>query len=392
MTGDTLTIRNAQVFDGRHLTPGYAVRFEGGRVAALGPEADVHIGGDTVDLQGDILSPGYVDLQVNGGGGVMFNDDPSLATLRRIAEAHEALGVTLFLPTLITDTAEKTRAAIAATSEAIRAGVPGIAGLHLEGPHLSVARKGAHDADLIRPMEPGDLDALLAAAADLPVLKVTVAPENVTEDQVSTLANAGILVSLGHSDADYATCRRYFAAGARCVTHLFNAMSQLGNRQPGLVGAALSASDVSAGLIADAIHVHPEAMRIAWAAKAGQGRVFLVSDAMAVAGTDRTDFRLEGRTITRRDGRLTLDDGTLAGADLDLTTAVRTLVTDVGVDLPEALAAATRRPATLIGRGGEARIGVGAHLSGMICISKDLAAASARLATVDNGGAQAKAR
>lgn len=380
MTQDTLTIRNAQVFDGKSLSPGYAVRFDGGRVAALGPEGEVHAAGDVVDLEGDILSPGYVDLQVNGGGGVMFNDDPSVETLTRIAKAHASLGVTRLLPTLITDTAERTQAAIAAAIDAVRAGVSGIAGLHLEGPHLSVARKGAHDPELIRPMEKRDLDDLLAAAAALPFLKVTVAPENITEEQVSALSKAGVLVSLGHSDADFDTCRRYFAAGARCVTHLFNAMSQLGNREPGLVGATLASETVSAGLIADAIHVHPEALRTAWAAKRGEGRLFLVSDAMSVAGSDQTQFKLGGRVITRKAGRLTLADGTLAGADLDLTTAVRTLVGQVGVSLTEALEAATRRPAHLIGEGAEARIGIGAPLSAMICIAKDLSSASAPLA------------
>jgi N-acetylglucosamine-6-phosphate deacetylase len=253
------------------------------------------------------------------------------------------------LPTLITDTAEKTRDAIAAAIDARRAEIPGIAGLHLEGPHLSIERKGAHDPDLIRPMEPDDLDALLAAAAALPVLKVTVAPENVTEAQVRALAAAGALVSLGHTDASYETCRRYFAAGARCVTHLFNAMSQLGNREPGLVGATLADGTVSSGLIADAVHVHPETMRTAWAAKTGPGRIFLVSDAMAVAGTDCTEFTLGGRRIRRKDGILTLQDGTLAGADLDLTTAVRTLVEHVGVPVDAALQAATSIPAALAG-------------------------------------------
>ncbi|MCG6883870.1 MAG: N-acetylglucosamine-6-phosphate deacetylase [Silicimonas sp.] len=349
MTSIGTTYRNGAIFDGTRLHDGSAVRFENGILTAFGPDADVARHGDEVDLGGDTLAPGYVDLQVNGGDGIMFNDDPSVETLRRIASAHRRLGVAALLPTLITDTAEKTRDAIAAAIDARRAEIPGIAGLHLEGPHLSIERKGAHDPDLIRPMEPDDLDALLAAAAALPVLKVTVAPENVTEAQVRALAAAGALVSLGHTDASYETCRRYFAAGARCVTHLFNAMSQLGNREPGLVGATLADGTVSSGLIADAVHVHPETMRTAWAAKTGPGRIFLVSDAMAVAGTDCTEFTLGGRRIRRKDGILTLQDGTLAGADLDLTTAVRTLVEHVGVPVDAALQAATSIPAALAG-------------------------------------------
>jgi N-acetylglucosamine-6-phosphate deacetylase len=213
----------------------------------------------------------------------------------------------------------------------------------------------------------GDLNMLLAAAKDLPILKVTVAPESVSEDQVSALASAGVLVSLGHSDADFETCCRYFAAGARCATHLFNAMSQLGSREPGLVGAALSCGDVSAGLIADMVHVHPTSIHSAWLAKRGPGRIFLVSDAMGVAGSDATEFELGGRLITRTDGVLTLADGTLAGADLDLLTAIRGMVEQVGLDLAEVLQASTSIPSKLIGRS----YGFG-HASGVVRIRKDL--------------------
>lgn len=374
--GDVVTFRNGRIFDGATLRAGWAIRFERGVATALGPERDIAADGAVVDLGGDILGPGYVDLQVNGGDGVMFNDDPSPETLRRIAAAHRRLGAVALLPTLITDTAEKTRAAIAAAVEAVRAGAPGVAGLHLEGPHLSLARKGAHDPALIRPMERADLDALLAAAAALPALMVTVAPENVGEDQVAALARAGVVVSLGHTDADFDTCRRYVAAGARCVTHLFNAMSQLGNRAPGLVGAALASGAVSAGLIADAVHVHPATIRAAWAAKAGPGRIFLVTDAMAVAGTDLGAFTLGGRRIERRDGVLTLADGTLAGADLDLTTAIRVMVEQAGAPLEAALQAATSVPAALIGAPFAGCAPGAARLSGMIRIAADLGGAA----------------
>ena len=338
-----------QVFDGTQLHAGKAVLFaEDGVFSALIAVSDLpedcvhHI------LDGGVITPGFVDLQVNGGGGVMFNDIPSLETLKTIAKSHQGLGVAGFLPTLITDTRAKSQAAIDAVIQAIDAGIEGILGLHLEGPHLSIARKGAHDGDLIRRMDEMDLAMLLDAAAQLPNLKMTVAPENVTEAQVETLAKAGVLVSLGHTDADFETCQRWMDAGAHCVTHLFNAMSQLGNRAPGLVGAALNTDHVSAGLIADGIHVHPVAMRAALAAKRGPGQVFLVSDAMAVAGSDETEFTLNGRTILRRDGRLTLADGTLAGADLDLAQAIRILVQDVGVGLEQALAMATSIPADLL--------------------------------------------
>lgn len=349
MTKNVVTFRNGHIFDGAKLRAGHAIRFVDGHAREFGPDAEVPKDGAVVDLSGDFLTPGYVDLQINGGGGVMLNDDPSVSTLRRIAKAHRNLGVSVLLPTLITDSAEMTRATIEATIRAVQEGVPGIAGLHLEGPHLSIARKGAHDPAFIRPMEGNDLETLVAASRQLPALKVTVAPESVSEDQVSTLARAGVLVSLGHSDASLEVCMRYIAAGARCVTHLFNAMSQLGNREPGLVGAALASGGVSASLIADAVHVHPETIRTAWAAKAGPGRIFLVSDAMAVAGTDLTEFDLGGRLIRRRGGALKLPDGTLAGADLELTSAIKVLVEKANVSLESALQAAISHPATLIG-------------------------------------------
>lgn len=348
MNQGIVTYRNGFIFDGKHIFSNHALRFKAGHVTQFGPEYEIATDGEIVDLDGDILSPGYVDLQVNGGDGIMFNDDPSVKTLSRIASAHEQLGVTSFLPTLITDTPTKTREAISAAIEAVKNGTPGIAGLHLEGPHLSIARKGAHDPALIRSMDSDDLNMLLSAAEALPILKVTIAPENVTLEQVITLSRAGVLISLGHTDADFETCQRYFTAGARCTTHLFNAMSQFDSRKPGLVGATLVNGTVSAGLIADAVHVHPETMRVAWAAKTGPGRIFLISDSMAVAGTDLMEFELNGRTIRRHEGILTLADGTLAGADLDLTNAIRILVQQVGIPLEAALQAATTIPASLI--------------------------------------------
>ena len=349
MTRPSLLFRNGRIFDGTRLLDGHVAAFQDGCLTALVPESEAPQAEEVVDLAGDILSPGYVDLQVNGGDGLMLNDAPDVATLTRIAQAHRRLGCRWILPTLITDTPDKTRTTIEAAKTAIRQGVDGIAGLHLEGPHLSVTRKGAHDAALIRPMEPEDLAALCDAAQALPALMVTIAPESVTPEQVNTLTQAGAVVSLGHTDADFDTCTAHIAAGARCATHLFNAMSQLGNREPGLVGAALSSGQLSCGLIADGIHVHPQSMRAAFAAKIGPGGIFLVSDAMAVAGTELGEFCLEGRLIRREAGRLTLENGTLAGADLDLTQALNVLVNRVGIPLDQALAAATTRPGRLIG-------------------------------------------
>lgn len=334
--------RAGSIFDGQRLAPG-VLAIEDGRVAALLPSAPE--GARVTDLGPGVIAPGFVDLQVNGGDGVMLNDAPTVATLARMAGAHAGLGATAILPTLITDTPEQTRATVAAVEAAVRQGVPGIAGLHLEGPHLSLARKGAHDPALIRPMSDGDLAFLVDAARRLPRLMVTLAPESVDLDQIAALARTGVIVALGHSDASLATCQQAVRAGARVVTHLFNAMSQLGNREPGLVGAALDDGMLSAGLIADAVHVHPCAIRAALAAKRGPGAIFLVSDAMAPAGSTIGSFSLNGREIRRQGGRLTLADGTLAGADLDLARAVRVMTRDAGISLLQVLQMATSLPA-----------------------------------------------
>ncbi|MEQ3630191.1 MAG: N-acetylglucosamine-6-phosphate deacetylase [Sulfitobacter sp.] len=336
----------ADIHGGAHLHHGKVLaQMQDGSRRILAFE-DVPQGVPTERLQAGVLCPGFVDLQVNGGGGVMFNDSPDVATLRRMAKAHRSTGVAALLPTLITDTPDKTDAAIEAVAAAIAEGVPGIIGLHLEGPHLALSRKGAHDGALIRPMEAADLALILRAAALLPNLMVTVAPENTSAAQIAAMAEAGVIVSLGHSDADYETSMAAFDAGARCVTHLFNAMSQMGNRAPGLVGAALARDGVHAGLIADGIHVHPASMRNALAAK-GEG-IFLVSDAMATAGSDIAGFTLNGREVYRADGRLALADGTLAGAHLALGRAVRTLTHAVGEPLETALARAISGPLALL--------------------------------------------
>ena len=338
----------AAVFDGAWLHAGAALVVEGDRVAGIVP-VDEAPAGARVTLHGGVLAPGFIDLQVNGGGGVMLNDRPDVEGIAAIAAAHARLGTLGLLPTLITDTPAVTRAAVEAGVAAVGV-VPGFLGLHLEGPHLDPRRKGAHDPALIRPMTEADLALLVAAARRLPVLVVTVAPESVTPAQVAALAAAGAVVSLGHSDCGAEAAEAAFAAGARMVTHLFNAMSQLGNREPGLVGATLDAEGVRAGLIADAVHVAPASMRAALAAKRGVDGVFLVTDAMAVAGTALESFTLGGRTIHRRDGRLTLADGTLAGADIDFAGAIRVLVGGGVATLPQALRMATAVPADAIGR------------------------------------------
>lgn len=346
---DLLAITGARIFDGQGWHDDAALSIEFGSVAGIVAVVDIPANADRVVLDGGMIVPGFVDLQVNGGGGVLFNNDRSVDAIRTICAAHAQFGTTALLPTLITDTAEVNIAAIAAGVAAEAAHVPGFLGLHLEGPHLAVARKGTHDPDLIRPMDASDLARLTAAAKTLPNLLCTVAAETATPQQIAALVEAGAIVSLGHSDADYDTASAAFDAGAIMVTHLFNAMSQMGNREPGVVGAALDRPDAFAGLIADGIHVHPASIGAALRAKRGPGRIFLVTDAMSQTGTDIQTLTLNGRKITRAGGALRLEDGTLAGADLDMIDAVDFMVDTIGLDLDEALRMASFYPAEAMG-------------------------------------------
>ncbi len=338
----------AEIFDGHTLHTELALLLDGSIFQGMVARHQIPAEYEITELNSGTLMPGFVDLQVNGGGGVMFNDDTTIEGLKTIASAHAKTGTLAILPTLITDTPTRTRAAVDAVEAAIEQSVPGIVGIHLEGPHLSIARKGAHDPSLIRPMQDDDEDFLTEVAHRLPNVMVTVAPENVSNEQMERLSAAGIILSLGHTDCSMAQAIAAFAAGAKCVTHLFNAMRQMGNREPGLVGATLDASNVSAGLIADNIHVHAASMRIALASKREPGTIFLVTDAMSTVGSDIKEFRLNGRRVLRQMNRLTLEDGTLAGADLDMPTALSVLIEQVGIEPAQAYAMATSAPASLL--------------------------------------------
>lgn len=346
----TRAIICSEIFDGMYLHHDAAILIENGKVRRICSPGQVPESTLREDVGDGILVPGFVDLQVNGGAGRFLNDITSLEELREMCAAHIALGSTSLLPTLITDRPEITRRVIDLALRASEEGCPGFAGLHLEGPHLSREKKGAHDANLIHPMTDDDLELYLSAGRKLPNLLMTVAPETVAGPQIKALSEAGIIVSLGHSAAGFDLVGEAVDAGATCVTHLFNAMSPLNHRDPGLVGAALEFGDLHAGLIADGIHVDPAAMRIAIRVKQRPGHIFLVTDAMSVAGTDLTEIELDGRRILRRDGRLSLEDGTLAGADLTLPQAVRNVILDGGVSKVEALKMASLFPATVLGR------------------------------------------
>jgi N-acetylglucosamine-6-phosphate deacetylase len=342
-------ITGARIFDGEIWYDEAALVVSADSVESIMPLGWLEDGIDRIDAGGGLVVPGFVDLQVNGGGGMMINDRPHVDTIRTICAAHAPFGTTALLVTLITDTPEASTATVAAGHEAARQRVPGFLGLHLEGPHLAVSRKGAHDPALIRPMSDADEAKLIAARQGLEVLLTTVAPETVGPQRIKALADAGIVVSLGHSDATYRLATAAAEAGASMATHLFNAMSPLGNREPGLVGAAIDTASLNCGLIADGIHVDPATIAIALRGKRGPGKIFLVTDAMATIGTDMTSFPLNGRTIYRKDGRLTLADGTLAGADLDMISAVRFVHRTIGLELDEALRMASLYPALAMG-------------------------------------------
>ena len=339
---DTVAYHAPRIFDGTDWHDAAALLVTGDRVAGIVPQAQAPAG----VMLDDMLVPGFIDLQVNGGGGVLFNNEPTTTGIAAICEAHARMGTTAVMVTLITDTAPITAQAIAAGQGASH---PAFLGLHLEGPHLAPARKGTHDPALIRPMEAADLDVLTRAAGTLDHLICTVAPESVTQAQIAALVSAGAVVSLGHSDCNFAAAVACADAGATMVTHLFNAMSQLGHRTPNMVGAALDDGRLWAGVIADGFHVDPAALRIALRAKAGPAGLFLVSDAMSTVGSDATELTLNNRRILRAGGRLTLEDGTLAGADIALIDAVRYLHVTLDLPLGQALQLASAAPAAALG-------------------------------------------
>ena len=298
------------------------------------------------DLGGLSLVPGFIDCQVNGGGGVLFNDDPSPAAIRRIGAAHRTFGTTGFLPTLISDSLKVMRAAIDAVRTAIAAEEPGVLGIHLEGPLLSPARPGVHDAARFRDPDAALLD--LATSLGVGRTVMTLAPDRVPPAQIAELARRGVILCAGHTAADHATARAAFDAGVRGVTHLFNAMPALQNREPGVVGAALGDDRVWCGLIVDGHHVHPGTLRVALAAKP-RGKIFLVTDAMPTVGSSETTFQLGGERVRCETGVCVTDAGVLAGSALDMASAVRNTVRLLGVPLEEAARMASTYPAALLG-------------------------------------------
>ncbi len=340
-------IVNGQIFDGGSLRTHQAVLIRDGRIVDVVAHdqvpADV---GEVYDLEGGILTPGFIDLQVNGGGGVLFTAAPTVDSLRIIGATHRQRGTTGFLPTLITSDFEVMRLAISAVRQAIREGVPGVLGIHLEGPFLNPARKGVHDARKFCALDETGLAIL--TSLELGKTLVTLAPELTSAAMIRSLVQAGVVVSCGHSAATYLQARAALEAGATGFTHLYNAMTPLQSREPGMVGAALEDEDSWFGIIADGYHMHPAAFRIAVSAKKVGGAI-LVTDAMPTVGSPDKSFVFDGETITATHGRVTNAAGTLAGSDLDMLSAVNNAAEFAGLDWLEAVRMATVYPARALG-------------------------------------------
>jgi N-acetylglucosamine-6-phosphate deacetylase len=338
---------NARLLLDSGLVEQHAILLDGERIAAIVPEDDPSLrGADVVhDLAGSMLLPGFIDTQVNGGGGALFNDVPSVETIRRIGEAHRRYGTTGFLPTLISDDLDVVAAAIAATDAAIVDGVPGVIGIHIEGPFLNSARKGTHDGAKLRNLDGSAFNLLTSLKRGRTL--VTLAPEVAADDMVRRLADAGVIVAAGHTNATYREIRTALSNGLRGFTHLFNAMSQLTPREPGVVGAALENRTSWCGIIVDGRHVDTVALRLALRCKP-LDRFMLVTDAMPTVGADAKSFNLQGKPISVEDGVCVDELGVLSGSDLDMSAAVRNATTQLGVDLADAVRMASLNPAAFL--------------------------------------------
>ena len=338
---------NGRVLRAGNFVRGQCVLIEHGRILDVLPAEDARCrAAEPYDLGGGLLLPGFIDLQVNGGGGVLFNDAPSVESIRAIGAAHRRFGTTAFLPTLISADLDIVARAIAAVRGAIAAGVPGVLGIHIEGPFLNVARKGVHDPAKLRELDASALG-LLTSLREGRTL-VTLAPEMTTPQLIQQLVAAGVVVSAGHTNASYAEIRAALAHGLSGFTHLFNAMSQLTGREPGAVGAALDDQGSWCGIIVDGEHTHPVVLRIALRCKP-HDRFMLVTDAMPSVGTSQGWFELQGRRITVHGHTCVDEDGRLAGSNIDMASCVRNAVAMLGVSLPQAVRMASQVPAEFLG-------------------------------------------
>lgn len=344
----------ARLFDGQNWQHNVTLSIEAGKVQSIQPA-------DGAVLQGTLVA-GFIDVQVNGGGGALFNTDTSLAALRTMVKAHAQFGSTALLPTVITDSVAVMQQAADVIAHAIATHEPGVIGVHFEGPHLSVPKKGVHPESYIRPLS--DAELAIYRRTDLGIKLITVAPENISPEQIIALVEANVIVCLGHSNADAATAQAALAAGATGFTHLYNAMSPLTSREPGVVGVALADPDSWCGVILDGFHVHPLAVKVALAAKP-KGKLLIVTDAMSPVGTSQTEFDFFDGKVIRSGNKLTNLNGNLAGSVLDMAGAVSYAVRELGIELSEAVRMASLYPAEFLGisaQRGQIHVGAKADL------------------------------
>jgi N-acetylglucosamine-6-phosphate deacetylase len=364
----------ARVFNGTHFLLRHAVVIEAGVIRDVLPQDRLDIAIRRIDLGDHLLAPGFIDLQVNGGGGALLNDSPGVEVVQRIAKAHRAFGTTALLPTVITDRLDIVKQAVDAVRLARQCGAASVLGIHIEGIYIDPPKRGAHPAEFIRPVEADtQITAELAwlKTVDCGAVMFTISPSKISPAIIADLTAAGIIVSLGHSEATADQALAGLAAGARGFTHLYNAMSPLTHRQPGMVGAALADRDSFCGIIADGHHVDPIALKIAIAAKP-RGKVVLVTDAMPTAAGGPDHFDLLGRRVTLHDDRLEMSDGTLAGSNLTMDAALRYAVDHLDVEFGEALRMASLYPAGFIRRDHDlGRIHPGYRAS-LVLLSEDL--------------------
>ena len=338
---------NARVLTDEGFVPDRVLLIDDERIVALVPKDDPRlVKAERRDLRGAYLLPGFIDCQVNGGGGVLFNDDPSVEAIRAIGKAHRRFGTTGFLPTLISDDISVIARAIASVRVAIEARVPGVIGVHVEGPFINELRKGAHDPAKLRELD--EEGVRLLSSLGIGRTLVTLAPEVTKPQTIRRLVDAGVVVSAGHTNGTFDEVAEAFKHGVSGVTHLFNAMSPFTHREPGAVGAALSDPDSWCGLIVDGRHVHPAALKLALRCKR-QDRFMLVTDAMPSVGSHRDSFMLQGRRIIVKDGVCVDENGTLSGSAIDMASAVRNCVDLLGLTLEQAARMASTYPAAFLG-------------------------------------------
>lgn len=355
-----ITITNCDVYTGDAVIPDAAVVITDGRIAEVGPRTEVRGVGEEIDVGGRSVVPGFIDLQVNGGGDVLFNDDPSPEAIATIADAHAEFGTTSMLPTFITGPRDGMQRARDAVDEVISAGGSSVLGIHFEGPAISPKKLGVHDGAYAVTEFPADVLPVSRGAKSL----VTLAPEAVSASTISALRSNGALVAIGHSEATYEEAAGAVDDGVSLVTHLFNAMSALTSREPGVVGLAFADPKVYASVIVDGFHSHFASVAAAWRAKPA-GRLFLVTDAMPPVGGSAGGYVLGPWQVTVEGGRCTTPDGTLAGSALDMATAIRNCVQRVGIPKDEALRMASLYPAQYLGLDhtyGRVRAGYAANL------------------------------